>query len=287
MESLTRSEKMLVNAITLDKSDVYYRTLSQVYIGQISALANDKTISQDILKTSLQQLVNYAQNSASAAVSQNPKQYLNYVNLGNIYSSLVPLSVTNSYESAVGAYNKAKELAPNNPSILLSLASLEVLNKNNEEARNYIKQALDLKLNYTDALFLLAQIETNEGNISGAIKQVEYAAKLDPTDATIFFRLGLLRYNNSDFTGAIDSFKTAATIDPSYLNAYFFLGKSYEKAGRKSEAIEQFKALNQVLPENQDIKDALDSLTKFSAPTQIDESDKDKVSSDDKTKTKK
>ena len=283
IESLSNSEKMLLNAINLDKNDVYYRTLSQVYIGQISVLISDKTISQDVLKNSIQQLVNYAQNSANAAVSQNPKQYLNYVNLGNVYSSLVSLPVTNSYESAVAAYSKASELAPNNPSVILNRASLEVLNKNNNEARKFIKQAMDLKLNYTDALFLLAQIETNEGNIAGAIKQVEYATKLNPGDPTIYFRLGLLRYNNSDFNGAIESFKMAATLDPSYLNAYFFLGKSYEKAGRKSEALEQFKALATVLPDNQDVKDALSSLTRVSPPV-IEEADDNDTSG---VKTKK
>ena len=266
LESLSRSEGMLVNAISLDKNDVYYRTLSQIYIAEIGALVNDDKVSQEALKSNLQQLVNLAQNSASMAVSQNPKQYINYVNLGNVYASLVPLSVEGSYESAVTSYTKAQELAPNNPSIMLARAQLEYVKKNNDEARKFIQQALDLKLNYTDALFLLAQIETSEGNNDAAIKQVERAAELNPNDATIFFRLGLLRYGASLYSSAIGAFEQAVLLDNAYWNARYFLGLSYQKVSRNADALIQFKILSQVMPDNEDVKKAIDSLSTVQAP---------------------
>jgi len=260
IESLTKSEGMFLKAVNLDPNDYYYRSLSQLYISQIGVLVNDKTISADVLKSNLQLLVNNAQQSAGLAVTQNPKQYQNYLNLGNIYSSLVPLAVTNSYESAMAAYNKAVLFSPNNPSIILAKASLEFSNKNNSEARKYIKQALDLKPNYVDAIFFLVQIETNEGNLSEAIKQAELASQMAPNDATVFFRLGLLRYNSNDYKGAVGSFEKAVILDNSYLNARYFLGQSYKKVGRTDEALVQFNILQQVLPDNQDVKDAISSI---------------------------
>ena len=285
MESLVRSEKMLTNAISLDKNDIYYRTLSQVYIAEIGVLVNDKNVSQESLKANLQQLINFAQNSASLAVSQNSKQYQNYVNLGNIYASLMPLSVENSYESAVASYDKAILLAPNNPSIVLAKAQLEVAKKNNDEARKLIQQALDLKLNYTDALFLLAQIETNEGNTSGAIKQVERASELNPNDASIFFRLGLLRYNNYEYSSSVGAFEQAVILDNTYLNARFFLGKAYQKVNRNKDALDQFNILLKVLPDNQDVKDAISSLSSVSAPTVEETTPSDTTTSTTKGKT--
>ena len=270
MESLAKSEGMMLRAISLDKNDYYYRSLSQVYLSEIGVLVNDKTISADVLKSNLQQLVNNAQQAAGLAVSQNPKQYLNYMNLGNVYSSLVPLSVTNSYESAVVAYNKALLLAPNNPSIPLAKASLEFANKNNSEARKFIKQALDLKPNYIDAIFFLVQIETNEGNLSEAIKQAELASQMAPNDATVFFRLGLLRYNSNDYKGAVSSFEQAVIKDNSYLNARYFLGQSYKKVGRKDDALVQFNILSKIVPDNQDVKDAINSIDSTVAPTEED-----------------
>ncbi len=267
LESLARSESMLSNALTLDKNDVYYRTLSQIYIAEIRALINDKSISEDTLKSNVQQLVNSAEATGAAAISQNPKQYLNYVNLGNIYGSFASIGIDKSYENAVTQYTKAQELAPSNPSVILSRASLEVENKNTSEARKLIDQALALKVNYTDALFLLAQIETNEGNAGGAIKQAERAAQLNPNDPTIFFRLGLLRYNNSDYSGAVSAFEKAVILNNSYLNARFFLGQAYQKVGRANDALTQFKLLEQVLPDNQDVKDAINSVSHSAVTT--------------------
>jgi tetratricopeptide (TPR) repeat protein len=270
IESLAKSENMVLNALSLDKNDQYYRTLSQVYVAEINVLLNDKNLSPDVVKSNIQQLVNSAENAARLAVSQNPKQYNNYVNLGNVYGALVPLAVKNSYESASAAYGKAFELAPNNPSILLSRAELEFLNKNNTEAKKFIKQALDLKKNYTDAIFLLAQIETSEGNLPEAIKQAEYASVVAPNDPTVYFRLGLLRYNNSDYTGAVGAFERAVILNTRYLNARYFLGQAYKKVGRTSDARTQFDILSKLLPDNQDVKDALNSLSQSSAPAPTD-----------------
>ena len=281
VESLVKSEAMLLRAITLDKNDVYYRSLSQVYLNRINLLVNDKNVSEDTLKSSLQQLINLSQESAGLAVNQNPKQYLNYMNLGNIYSALVPLSVENSYESAMAAYNEASKLSPNNPSIILSKASLEFINKNNPESRKYIEQALAIKANYIDAIFFLVQIETNEGNLGEAIKQAEYAGSLAPNDPTVFFRLGLLRYNKGDYTGAVSAFEKAVILDNSYLNARYFLGMSYKKVGRTSEALIQFNLLKEVAPDNQEIKDAISGIN---APAQAPEAEKSTTTKDGKIK---
>jgi tetratricopeptide (TPR) repeat protein len=260
LESLGKSESMLLKAINLDKNDTYYRTLSQVYLAQIGVLAKDTTISEDILKSSMQQLVSNAVTAASGAIEQNPKQYQNYVNLGNLYTELSLISVEGSYDSAVTSYEKALALAPNNPSIFLSQATLEYLNKNNSEARKYIKQALDLKADYTDAIFLLVQIETNEGNLKEAIKQAEYAGQVSPNDATVFFRLGLLKYNNKDYKESVSAFEKAVILNNSYLNARYYLGLAYQKVGRKDDALTQFNLLKQLAPDSEEVKEAIKSI---------------------------
>lgn len=260
MESLSNSEGMLLRAISLDKNDVYYRNLSQIYLAKINLLVEDKNISQDILKSSLQELVNLSQQSANLAINQNKEQYLNYMNVGNIYSALAQLAVENSYESALASYDKAFLLAPNNPSIILAKATLEFTQKNNTEARKYINQALELKQNYIDAIFLLVQIETNEGNLAEAIRKAEYAGQLAPNDPTIFFRLGLLKYNNADYIGAVSAFEKAVSLNNNYLNAHFFLGQSYKKVGRSDDALIQFNLLKEIDPTDQEIINAINSI---------------------------
>jgi tetratricopeptide (TPR) repeat protein len=269
VESLSRSQQMLANAIVLDKNDAYYRVLSQIFINKIGLLINDKTISEDILKSNVQQLVNLAETSAAQAVSRNPNQYLNYVNLGTIYSSLVPLSVAQSYEGAVSAFMKARKLNPSDPSIPLAMAQLELVHKSNDAARKFIAEALALRPNYTDAIFLLAEIDLNEGDTSGAIKQAERAGKLTPNDPTVFFRLGMLRYNNGDYNDAISAFEQAVILNVNYLRARYYLGQAYQKVGRTNDALIQYKILSKVLPDNEDIKKAMSSLSAQTPTTSV------------------
>ncbi len=271
IETFSNAEKMFLKAIALDKNDIYYRGLSQIYIKQIEVVVNDKTISQDMLKSTLQRLVSNASESANLAVSQNSKQYLNYINLGDVFSFFVSLSVENSYENAVFAYDKAHNLSPNNPAPLFSRASLEYLNKSNSKAEKFIQQALLLKPNYADAMFLLAQIRTDEGNIPEAVAQATRASQLNPNDPTVFFKLGLLKYNNSDYAGAVSAFETAVILDNLYLNARYFLGQSYKKVGRSDDALVQFKILNKIIPDNKDVKNAINLFSKTSAETQATE----------------
>jgi cytochrome c-type biogenesis protein CcmH/NrfG len=269
MDSLSHSERMLNDALMLDKNDVYYRTLSQVYIAEIGVIINDTSISQDRVKSSVQQLVNAASQSANLAVSKNPNQYLNEINLGNVYSAMVPLSVADSYQNAVTAYNKASVLAPNNPSILLDRASLEFANKTDDQAKSFIKQALAIKPDYTDAMFLLAQIDTNEGDVADAISEAQYASQVAPNDPTVFFRLGLLEYSNSNYTEAVSALETAVVLDPQYLDARYYLALSYKKVGRTADAATQLKILNTLAPGNQDIQDQINGTTASASSSDV------------------
>ncbi len=269
VEQLSKSESMLLSAIRLNKSDTYYRNLSQIYLNRIKILVQNKKISPDNLKASLQQLMILTEKASSGAINQNPKQYLNYFNLGNVYSSFNALSIKGSYENAIKAYNKAKELSPNNPSIILARAQLEIINKKDNEAKKFIQEAISMKANYTDAYFLLSEINVKEKDIPGAIKQIEIAAQMSPRNSNIFYRLGVLRYNNSNFKGAISAFEQTVILNPTYLQARYFLGKSYEKVGRKKDALIQFNILKKVLPNNKNIQKVLDSISNPTPSTDL------------------
>ena len=102
-----------------------------------------------------------------------------------------------------------------------------------------------------------------------AIKQVKRAGELNPGDATVFFRIGSFYYSNFDYSNAIGSFERAVILDNSYLNARYFLGQSYQKAGRLDDARTQYNILDKIIPNNQIIKDAINSLSKPVTPEPI------------------
>lgn len=161
-ESLEYSQKMLSKAILLNKSDIYYRALSQIYINQLNHLLSNYDLSNQVINQNMQVLIDQAEASAIDAVNQNRSYYLNYVNLGNIYSSLVPLNVKDSYNGALLAYNTANKLSPSNPQILFLRAKLEEQNKNFDLAKEYLRQALNLKKDYLEASISLDRLNTEE-----------------------------------------------------------------------------------------------------------------------------
>jgi cytochrome c-type biogenesis protein CcmH/NrfG len=68
----------------------------------------------------------------------------------------------------------------------------------------------------------------------------------------------------------VGAFEKAVILDNSYLNARFYLGESYKKVGRTADALTQFNILAKVLPDNQEIKDAISGINSpdtVAAPT--------------------
>ena len=61
----------------------------------------------------------------------------------------------------------------------------------------------------------------------------------------------------------------------SYLNAHYYLGLSYQKMGKKDDALIQFNLLKEVAPDNQDVKNAIKSLgVKTNEPEEETEEDR-------------
>jgi cytochrome c-type biogenesis protein CcmH/NrfG len=66
------------------------------------------------------------------------------------------------------------------------------------------------------------------------------------------------------------------------LNARYYLGLSYEKVGRSEDALVQFNILNQLVPDNQEVKSAINSVKNPSQATENEE--KSTTSETSKTK---
>ncbi len=260
-EGLDKAVIMQNNAFVLDNKDTYLRSLSQIYLSQIGFILNNKEISADRIKTSVQQLVSQSEYSAKLAVTNDKKQYLNHLNLGNLYASLSQLKIEKSYENSVDAYNKALVLSPNNPNIILSLARLEFSNSNTDKAIEFINQALQIKPNYADALILKAQIFVNQNNIKGAIEQIDTAIYYFPSESNLYFQSGQLRYADGSYSEAVVAFENAVFLNRNNSNARFMLGKAYQKTNSNGKALEQFKILEDIEPENADVKEAIRSIS--------------------------
>lgn len=264
--NLDQGEQSVIDAISLSPADIYYQAISQLYLVRLNNLFNDTKISQSEAQTKFQSLLSTAITSAQSAVAADPTNYQSYLTLGRVFEAVVPLNISGAYDNAKKAYQSALTLNPDSPEINLVLARLEVANKNNTAAKDYITKALQQKNDYADAIYLLAQIQISENDVTNAIKSVSAVATLSPSDPGIFFQLGLLYYSSKDYQNAILALERAVSLNPQYANAKYFLGLSYYLAGSADKALAQFQDIQKTNPDNADIKTAIANLQAGKSP---------------------
>ncbi len=264
---VSKAETNLARAIALSPEDRHYRlatSLNGIRLTEIVRRA-EAASSQELQNEFLGTFGITIQN-ARTATDLEPRNYENWLNLGDVYQGALSLRAPEAYEEASRAYTRAREIAPNNPLIPLRLAELEVANGTPGEAKKYIEEALQKKNNYTAAIFLLSQIQVDEGNLADAIVSVEAVSNITPYDPTVFFQLGVLRYANNDTSGAVAALENAVALNPSYANARYFLGLSYSRQNRLKEALEQFEEVQKTNEENEELKNFIENLRKGRTP---------------------
>jgi len=258
---LDQAQQYLLKSISLDShQDYVYQYLAQIALSHFNQTASDTTLSKDSMQNALQGYLSFGLAAANQAIAIDSSNYENYVVRGNVYAVVVPLGQANAYASAKADYMKAIALSPNDPSLYLDLANLELANKNVSGATTDINQALQLKPNYLDAISLLAQIDINQGDTADALTVLQNATAVDPNDPTLYFQIGSLRYGTKDYQGASSAFAQALVLDSQYSNAEYYLGLSYENLGRTQDALTVFQDLLKKNPNNQTIEQAISGL---------------------------
>jgi len=269
---------LFARAYNLDKSnDEALRNISQFYLSKIS-------LALQVQDSDVGAFAQSALLSAQKAIEADNTEYWNYVNLAQVYESLITLS-EGAYEFAVENYTEALKLNPNDPAIILGIArsqfseavrlsgfiatledeslkpqATEEQGRLLTEATQKLEEAVGLKANYTPAHQLLAQIYDIQGKIEEAIISTSNLVILSPQDAGLWFRLGLLHYKNNDMPKAESALSQAVLLNESYSNARYFLGLAYSVQNKNGEAIAQFERVVDLNPDNGEAKTILDNL---------------------------
>ncbi|MFA7216956.1 MAG: tetratricopeptide repeat protein [Candidatus Paceibacterota bacterium] len=257
-----KAESLMASAIKTVNNDIYYRALSEIQLIKLNTiLSQDQSkVSKEIIQSQAEKVLPAVISNALAARNADPLNYLNWVSLGQAYTSATALGVQGAYEGAQASFSEAMRRNPNNPAIFLLLSRLEINRNNLDGAKNWALQAIQLKQNYLEAYYLLSQIEVANKNLKGAIDSVTAASIINPSDPNIFFQLGLLKYNNNDLEGAKEALEKSVTLAPDYANAKYFLGLSFERLGDRASAIKQFEEIKVSNPENEEVNSILADL---------------------------
>ncbi len=185
MEDVAKSRDYIIKAYTLDKQDGYLRALANVSLAEVNSYLQDNATSVEIRRPKFEAAFQRALGFANAAISLNKNNYDNYITLGNVLETVIPLNVPQAYENAKLAYAEAQKLNPKSPLIPLLLARVEVEHKNLDGAKQKIAEALTLKPYYLDAIVLLARIQIGQGENEKALQTLTVAQSLDPQNADI------------------------------------------------------------------------------------------------------
>ena len=260
----SKIEAELEKAVKLAPVDTHYNALSQINFTKAQTAASSATGTPEQNRALFQDSLGKSIQAARASVAVNPANYRNWVNLGLVYTSLVPepLNVEGAYENAQYAYGEAVKRNPNNPELPLLLARLEIGKGNADNARAYIRNSIALKEDYADAYLLLAQLEVEQKNIPGAITSTEALTRLAPNNAGIFFELGVLKYSSNNLDGAETAFNQALSLSPDYANAKYYLALTLQKLGRIDEARQELEELIISNPDSTELKAMLEELNK-------------------------
>lgn len=240
---LAGSTTAVNRSILFAPSERAYQLAAAIGIGRMRQIVADTTLTPSDAQQQFQAALTGGIQAGTTATRLWPKNYQNWVMLGNVYETVVPLNIDGAYDNAKAAFVQAETLSPTNPTLPFILAQLEIAKGNGAAAEEDLVKAITLKHDYTQAIFLLSQLQAQEGKAKEALQAAEAAAYFAPNDPTVLFQVGILRSANGNTDGAIQALAQAVSVNPQYANAHFFLGVMYAIKGQYDKALTELNTV--------------------------------------------
>lgn len=174
----------------------------------------------------------------SAAVDKDPSLYGAWQDLGLAHVRL------NDWEKAVRAFSELAGRQQNSveAAYLHALALYNARRVDAAEAE--ARRALRLNPGFADAHTLLGIILASRGNVNEeALEFLTQAVALEPKNFDAHFYLGRVRYVLGVYGTALEHLRQAVALNPGSVEARFFLGTVLEKNGDNEQALEQYRRI--------------------------------------------
>jgi Flp pilus assembly protein TadD len=148
----------------------------------------------------------------------------------------------NDAPASLAFISRAAQLAPEDGSIVNQLGVALVSNDRKREAAGKFERAMELRPRDPLVLLNAAQNQADLGDWERARRYAEGAAALIPEDATPWLLLGRFQMRQEKFADAVAPLREAARRAPDQGTIQYYLGKSLVAAGRRREAEEPLRA---------------------------------------------
>lgn len=247
---LAGAEASAQSALNFAPSPLAYNIQAAIAGARLDEVMASTTLAAATAQQVFQAALSAGINAALTSTQLAPNNYQNWIALGDLYARAVPIGVTDAYESARTAYERASALNPTSPQIPYIMAQLEVAHDDLAAAKEQLRTAISLKQDYTAAIFLLSQLEVQTGNVREALAAALAAAYFTPNDPNVLFQVGILAAATNDLPGAAAALGAAVEANPEFANARYFLSAVLAKQGNMPAALEQLRAIAGFSPEN-------------------------------------
>jgi tetratricopeptide (TPR) repeat protein len=178
-------------------------------------------------------------------IKQNPGEATSHYHLGFIYAK------EKSYLQAVEEFKRAISLKPDFARAYMDLA-------NTYMDSGMYDQAVDelMKLRELNPTGEVLYIVGTRLNMIHLLRKISY----QPKDASLYFTLGRAYLENGEFTRASEALFTAVQIQPGDPKALELLGVVYESLELLDKALDVYRRLAALVPEDPGIKQKIDQL---------------------------
>jgi len=176
-----------------------------------------------------------AENIVKQLIEKNPDKEALYLTLGNIYS------FKNKKQQALDAYEKASQIAPENPDSYSNIGLIYKQQGDLEKAISYLRKALSFAKERTDIYYNLGNIYKQSDNVVEAEKLFLEALKLDPEFVQVHNNLGSLYIEQGKLEQAEDIINRGLSVDENHPRLLYNLGVIKDLQGKSEEAIEFYK----------------------------------------------
>lgn len=237
-------------SILFAPSERAYQLSAAIGIERMKQIVADQTLAPSDAQQQFQAALTGSIQAGATATRLWPHNYQNWVVLGNVYQTVVPLNIQGAYENAKASFEEAAKLSPTNPTVPFIVAQLEIAKGDAAAGEAKLIEAITLKHDYIQAIFLLSQLQAQQGKAAEALQAAEAAAYFAPNDPTVLFQVGILRSANGNTAGAIDALTKATQVNTQFANAYFFLGVMYALSGDYAKAASALETVANFSAEN-------------------------------------
>lgn len=177
--------------------------------------------------------LNLGENSVTPPLASDNPEWMRWNNLGIGYLDQL------QYDDALKAFAQVVRLRPDYKDGYVNLGVTYIEWEKYAEARTPLEEALKLAPQDARALYYMALVERRQRHSEAEIADLEKVVAQYPQARDARRELGISYYQQHRSQDAVEQFKALQSIDPDDLAAHYNLAILYRRAGMKKQAAEE------------------------------------------------